>query len=261
MHTDTGMRSPASARSSHGCGQARCCDARRPSPPQLAPRPPPFPRSLRGIEAKQARFGLVECLNHGLLSAYPVTYEKEGELVAHVSGIAAGFELPLAVWTGGGAAPARRRGRWGAWMQGRCITCCSLGTPVHNPAPRLPPPPPPGPAALIKGTVLLMPSGSDRITGVPLQPLQSDKSCEDEEVKALLATRWGAGCPPACACCGARGLHGAGCCPTPPVRPLAGHTDHPPPFAPASPAFPCSPMRSLKNKKKKKKAAKEEAAA
>ncbi len=42
----------------------------------------------------------------------------------------------------------------------------------------------------IKGTVLLMPSGSDKITGVPLQPLQSDKSCEDEEVKALLATRW-----------------------------------------------------------------------
>lgn len=36
-----------------------------------------------------------------------------------------------------------------------------------------------------------MPSGSDRITGVPLQTLQSDKACEDEEVKALLATRWG----------------------------------------------------------------------
>ncbi|KAI7837788.1 hypothetical protein COHA_008417 [Chlorella ohadii] len=70
-----------------------------------------------------ARFGLVECLNHGLLNAYPVTYEKEGDLVAH-----------------------------------------------------------------IKGTVLLMPSGSDKITGVPLQPLQSDKSCDDEEVKALLAT-------------------------------------------------------------------------
>jgi curved DNA binding protein len=79
--------------------------------------------SLRGIEAKQARFGLVECLNHGLLNAYPVTYEKDGDLVAHV-----------------------------------------------------------------KGTVLLMPSGSDRITGVPAQALQSDKSCEDEEVKALLAT-------------------------------------------------------------------------
>ncbi|KAL4422002.1 hypothetical protein ABPG77_005432 [Micractinium sp. CCAP 211/92] len=79
--------------------------------------------SLRGIEAKQARFGLVECINHGLLNAYPVTYEKEGDLVAH-----------------------------------------------------------------IKGTVLLMPSGSDRITSAPLQQLQSDKSVADEEVKALLAT-------------------------------------------------------------------------
>ncbi|PSC67177.1 proliferation-associated 2G4 [Micractinium conductrix] len=79
--------------------------------------------SLRGVEAKQARFGLVECLNHGLLAAYPVTYEKDGDVVAH-----------------------------------------------------------------IKGTVLLMPSGSDRITSAPLQPLQSDKSVEDEEIKALLAT-------------------------------------------------------------------------
>ena len=49
------------------------------------------------------------------------------------------------------------------------------------------------PAAQIKGTVLLMPSGSDRITSAPLQPLQSDKSVEDEEIKALLATRWGGG--------------------------------------------------------------------
>ncbi|KAL4440303.1 hypothetical protein ABPG75_003304 [Micractinium tetrahymenae] len=79
--------------------------------------------SLRGIEAKQARFGLVECINHGLLHSYPVTYEKEGDQVAH-----------------------------------------------------------------IKGTVLLMPSGSDRITSAPLQQLQSDKSVADEEVKALLAT-------------------------------------------------------------------------
>jgi hypothetical protein len=44
--------------------------------------------SLRGVEAKQARFGLVECLNHGLLAAYPVTYEKDGDLVAHVSSAA-----------------------------------------------------------------------------------------------------------------------------------------------------------------------------
>lgn len=79
--------------------------------------------SLRGIEAKQARFGLVECINHGLLDAYAVSYEKEGEVIAH-----------------------------------------------------------------IKGTVLLMPSGSDRITSAPLQQLQSDKTVEDEAVKALLST-------------------------------------------------------------------------
>jgi hypothetical protein len=42
--------------------------------------------------------------------------------------------------------------------------------------------------------VLLMPSGSDRITSAPLQPLQSDKALEDEEIKALLATRRAA-CP------------------------------------------------------------------
>lgn len=29
----------------------------------------------------------MECLNHGLLNAYPVTYEKDGDLVAHVSGL------------------------------------------------------------------------------------------------------------------------------------------------------------------------------
>ena len=63
---------------------------------------PPRPRcSLRGIEAKQARFGLVECLNHGLLNAYPVTYEKDGDLVAHVSAGLLSFGGHLG-WAGGG---------------------------------------------------------------------------------------------------------------------------------------------------------------
>lgn len=43
------------------------------------------------------------------------------------------------------------------------------------------------PAAQIKGTVLLMPNGTDRITSAALQQLQSEKSVEDEEIKALLA--------------------------------------------------------------------------
>ena len=76
-----------------------------------APVPPSC--SLRGIEAKQARFGLVECLNHGLLSAYPVTYEKEGELVAHVSVCVCG--------DGGGAHVLCLCGG-----PGRCARCCVL---------------------------------------------------------------------------------------------------------------------------------------
>ncbi|KFM27934.1 Proliferation-associated protein A [Auxenochlorella protothecoides] len=42
--------------------------------------------------------------------------------------------------------------------------------------------------AHFKGTVLLVPSGVDRITNSTLQALESDKSIEDAEVKALLAT-------------------------------------------------------------------------
>lgn len=75
----------------------------------------PFPlRALLSAPAggqQTSRFGLVECLNHGLLHAYPVLYEKEGEIVAQV-----------------------------------------------------------------KGTVLLLPNGSDRVTTCPLQEVSSEKS-------------------------------------------------------------------------------------
>ncbi|GMH35467.1 hypothetical protein BSKO_03335 [Bryopsis sp. KO-2023] len=40
--------------------------------------------------------------------------------------------------------------------------------------------------AQVKGTVLLMPNGSDVITEAPQQPVKSEKVLEDEEVKALL---------------------------------------------------------------------------
>ena len=40
--------------------------------------------------------------------------------------------------------------------------------------------------AHIKFTVLLMPNGSDRITSIPLQPLQSSVTVEDPDVKAIL---------------------------------------------------------------------------
>lgn len=78
---------------------------------------------LRGLETEKARYGLVECLNHGLINPYPVLYEKQGELVAQ-----------------------------------------------------------------IKGTVLLMPNGTDRITVAPLQKIESEKSVTDEKVKELLST-------------------------------------------------------------------------
>ena len=42
--------------------------------------------------------------------------------------------------------------------------------------------------AQVKGTVLLMPNGSDLVTKAPAQPLASEKKVEDAEVVALLAT-------------------------------------------------------------------------
>jgi curved DNA binding protein len=43
---------------------------------------PTMPFALRAVDAEQKRFGLVECINHGLLHPYPVLHEKTGELVA-----------------------------------------------------------------------------------------------------------------------------------------------------------------------------------
>ena len=43
---------------------------------------PTMPFTLRAVEAEQKRFGLVECINHGLLHPYPVLHEKSGELVS-----------------------------------------------------------------------------------------------------------------------------------------------------------------------------------
>jgi hypothetical protein len=42
---------------------------------------PTMPFALRAVDAEQKRFGLVECINHGLLHPYPVLHEKTGELV------------------------------------------------------------------------------------------------------------------------------------------------------------------------------------
>jgi len=42
--------------------------------------------------------------------------------------------------------------------------------------------------AQFKATVLLLPNGSDRVTSAPVQPWESEKKVEDEEVLKLLAT-------------------------------------------------------------------------
>lgn len=42
--------------------------------------------------------------------------------------------------------------------------------------------------AQFKGTFLLMPNGSDRVTSAPAPEVSSDKSVESEEIKALLST-------------------------------------------------------------------------
>jgi len=41
-----------------------------------------FPFTIRALDEKRAKFGVVECLNHGLVQPYPVLYEKPGEFIA-----------------------------------------------------------------------------------------------------------------------------------------------------------------------------------
>jgi len=43
---------------------------------------PTLPFTIRALDEKQGRLGIVECLNHGLVVPYPVLYEKQGEFVA-----------------------------------------------------------------------------------------------------------------------------------------------------------------------------------
>jgi len=44
---------------------------------------PTFPFTLRELDSKTARFGIKECVDHGLVTGYPVLCEKNGEFVAH----------------------------------------------------------------------------------------------------------------------------------------------------------------------------------
>merc|ERR1719424_586381 len=44
---------------------------------------PFFPFTIRALDEKKVRFGIVECYNHDLVNSYPVLHEKDGEVVAH----------------------------------------------------------------------------------------------------------------------------------------------------------------------------------
>jgi len=89
---------------------------------------PTFPFTIRNLDEKKVRFGIVECANHDLVKGYPVMTDTNGEFVAH-----------------------------------------------------------------IKFTVLLMPSGTMRITGAEMDTsgFESEKKVEDEELVKLLATSYG----------------------------------------------------------------------
>jgi len=41
-----------------------------------------FPFTIRALDESRAKFGVVECLNHGLVQPYPVLFEKSGEFIA-----------------------------------------------------------------------------------------------------------------------------------------------------------------------------------
>ncbi len=43
---------------------------------EINKRYPTMPFTVRSLDSKQSRLGLVECLNHGLLHPYPVLHEK-----------------------------------------------------------------------------------------------------------------------------------------------------------------------------------------
>jgi len=93
---------------------------------QIEEKHPSLPFTLRDFEDSRARLGMTELMKHEMVHPYPVLFEKEGELVAHV-----------------------------------------------------------------KYTVLLMPNGTVKTTGVGSPPLATDKVLEDEDIKALLATSIG----------------------------------------------------------------------
>jgi len=51
---------------------------------EVTKRFPTFPFSIRAMDEKKVRFGIVECASHNLVTPYPVLYEKPDDFVAHL---------------------------------------------------------------------------------------------------------------------------------------------------------------------------------
>ena len=69
---------------------------------------PTMPFTVRSLDTKQGRLGLVECLNHGLLHPYPVLHEKVCPHVAHlISALCCTRRCLCISLAGSGAATAR----------------------------------------------------------------------------------------------------------------------------------------------------------
>ena len=51
---------------------------------EISKKYPIMPFTIRQLDSKQTRLGMVECVQHGLLNSYPVLYEKQGEYVAQI---------------------------------------------------------------------------------------------------------------------------------------------------------------------------------
>ena len=147
---------------------------------EINKRYPTMPFTVRSLDSKQGRLGLVECLNHGLLHPYPVLHEKVCSAPAAPKGAACMLVARFAVkdMPAGQVYEAERA----TCVSEPCIGWYStyilelshvslehqrVNIAAHAQAGER--------VAQFKATVLLMPNGSDRVTSAPLQKLETDK--------------------------------------------------------------------------------------
>lgn len=87
---------------------------------EVSSRFPVFPFHLRWLDAKNCKFGILECVKHDLLQAFPVLQEKEGDFVAH-------FKFTVLVTPNG---PVRLAGLPLDMSQLHCDADCKLPEPL-----------------------------------------------------------------------------------------------------------------------------------